>query len=274
MKHALEVLLDAMIQEIFENFAASFGTTILLFSTSGEVLSRGSRNSCFCDLVQNRIFTPALCQAADDQAREKCAREQRLFNYRCHAGIEEAVAPIRVGGENIGFAMFGQFRTTKEPLPLLLERCPVGERQALRNAFASLPYIEPERKMAVVGLFGTVISYIAERELVRPREALSFLALEKWMRKHCAEPLTVADAARMLHCSRSTVTHQLKRKWNCSFQEFLIRCRLDEAETLLKTGKCLTVKEAAAAVGYDDPGYFCRLYRKKRGVAPGVLKNC
>ena len=47
---------------------------------------------------------------------------------------------------------------------------------------------------------------------------------------------------------------------------FIIAKRLDHAQQLLQSG--LSVRETAEAVGYNDPFYFSRLYKKHMGVTP------
>ncbi len=273
MEKSLDVMLDQRIQDIFRNFAESFGVTILFCTPDGVVRSRERKNSPFCDLIQGVVYSHAGCVANDERARERCRSCRSVFSYRCYAGIEEAVAPIRNGGEIVGYAMFGQFRTADRLPGKVLADCPRDRRAELEAAYLALPFFEPERLAPVLGLFSMIVDYIVEREMVVRRDSATIRDLEHWMREHCAEPLTVDDAARRMKCSRSTVTHQLRRKLGMSFQELLIEQRLKKAEALLRSGNCLSVKEAAQAAGYDDPGYFSRLYRRKRGVTPGSLRK-
>ncbi len=273
MKQTLEVMLDQRVQDIFQNFAESFGVTILFCTPDGTIRSRGRKNSSFCDLIQSVVYSHAACVANDEQARERCRLCQHQFSYRCYAGIEEAIAPIRAGGEIVGYAMFGQFRTAHQVPDKVLSACPPSRRAELQAAYLELPYFATARLKPVLGLFSTIVDYIVEREMVVRRESATVRELEQWMREHCSEALTVADAARKMKCSRSTVTHQLRRKLGISFQEMLIELRLTKAEALLRSGRCASIKEAAQAVGYDDPGYFSRLYRSKRGIAPSDFRK-
>lgn len=273
MEKSLDVMLDQRIQDIFQNFAESFGVTILFCTPDGAIRSRGRKNSPFCNLIQEGVYSHADCVANDKLARERCRDCRRIFSYRCYAGIEEAIAPIRSGGEIVGYAMFGQFRTGEKVPEKVLAACPAARREELQAAYRALPFFEPDRLPSILGLFGMIVDYIVEREMVVRRDSATIRDLERWMREHCAEPLTVEDAARRMKCSRSTITHQLRKKLGVSFQELLIETRLQKAESLLRSGRCVSIKEAAEAAGYDDPGYFSRLYRRKRGVTPGEFRK-
>jgi len=52
---------------------------------------------------------------------------------------------------------------------------------------------------------------------------------------------------------------------------FLIRQRLRRAEELLKSGK-YNVSTVSKAVGYQDPFYFSRLFRKHMGISPKAYR--
>ena len=273
MKRDLELLLDERINRIFQNFSDSFGVTILFCTPDGEIRRRRRMNAPYCELIQQAVCSRADCEANDRTARNCCLARGRLYPYRCHAGVEEAIAPIRAGEELLGFSMFGQFRTAPEPPESVLRRCPPERRGELLRTYRSLPEFTPERLEPVLGLFEMLVDYIIDHELIVKKDSVSVRELERWLRRHCAEPLTVADAARQLHCSPSTATHQLRRKLGMSFQELLIELRLARAEQLMTAAPGLSVKEAAAAVGYADAGYFSRLYHKKRGMTPGHFRR-
>ncbi len=41
---------------------------------------------------------------------------------------------------------------------------------------------------------------------------------------------------------------------------------------MLRTSE-LTVKEIAYSLGYDNPGYFCRLFTKLENISPGDMRK-
>jgi len=47
----------------------------------------------------------------------------------------------------------------------------------------------------------------------------------------------------------------------------LNRFRLRQARRLLESGT-LSIGEVAAAVGYSDSSYFCRVFRRETGMSP------
>ena len=53
---------------------------------------------------------------------------------------------------------------------------------------------------------------------------------------------------------------------------YLIRIRLSKAKELLESSK-LSVKEISEAVGYKDPYYFSKLYKKYYGKSPSKTRK-
>jgi two-component system response regulator YesN len=52
-----------------------------------------------------------------------------------------------------------------------------------------------------------------------------------------------------------------------SFSEFLLNRRIELAKEVLRD-LTLNITEVARKVGYDDPGYFARRFRRKTGMSP------
>ncbi|WP_436697008.1 helix-turn-helix transcriptional regulator [Lactiplantibacillus pentosus] len=53
---------------------------------------------------------------------------------------------------------------------------------------------------------------------------------------------------------------------------YLMKLRLQQARTLLEKGG-LSVNAVARTVGYQDPYYFSKLFKRYFGVTPTMMKN-
>ena len=98
---------------------------------------------------------------------------------------------------------------------------------------------------------------------------LKVLAL---MRDDLARPWTLDELARESRLSIPHFTELCRRQTGMPPLGLLIRLRLQRAMDLLQQGNH-NVAEAAVAVGYDDPFYFSRLFRKHMGMAPSACRQ-
>lgn len=87
------------------------------------------------------------------------------------------------------------------------------------------------------------------------------------MRNDLAHPWTLAEMARISQLSIPHFTELCRRQTGLPPLGLLIRLRLQRAMDLLQQ-RTHNVTEASHAVGYEDPFYFSRLFRKHIGVPP------
>ncbi len=88
-----------------------------------------------------------------------------------------------------------------------------------------------------------------------------------YMKEHLDEPLQAASLASRANVSLSHYFALFKRLTGCTPIDFFIHLRMERARAMLETTS-LTVKEVAAALGYDDPFYFSRVFKSINGLAP------
>ncbi|OWA34230.1 hypothetical protein B9G55_18090 [Saccharibacillus sp. O16] len=86
--------------------------------------------------------------------------------------------------------------------------------------------------------------------------------------EHFSEPLTVKQAAKICCVTPTYFCHIFKRTTGKTLTEYVNMLRIHEAESLLRGGRH-SVQEVAREVGYADAGYFARVFKKFKGVAPG-----
>ena len=87
------------------------------------------------------------------------------------------------------------------------------------------------------------------------------------LREHFDEPLKIDDIARKLGMSVSGFHHHFKSVTAMSPLQFQKQIRLQEARRLM-LGEDLDAASAGFRVGYEDPSYFSRDYKKLFGSPP------
>ncbi|MBO5481560.1 MAG: AraC family ligand binding domain-containing protein [Clostridia bacterium] len=86
------------------------------------------------------------------------------------------------------------------------------------------------------------------------------------------ENLHIEDIADHIGINRSYLTRLFTKYYNMNPQEYLIRCRMNKAKTLLlQTNSPISV--VARSVGYPDVYTFSKMYKKIFGVSPSNHKK-
>jgi len=83
------------------------------------------------------------------------------------------------------------------------------------------------------------------------------------------QPLQLTDVAAFCGISSCYLSRLFSEHLNISFIDYLTSVRLKVAEELLLENR-LSIKEIACTVGYQDPNYFSRIFRKQKGFSPSA----
>ena len=81
------------------------------------------------------------------------------------------------------------------------------------------------------------------------------------------KPAPVAATVRLSGLPERTFKRRFERATGLSPLEYVHTLRLEEAKQMLEAGE-EPVEAIANAVGYEDAGFFGKLFRRKVGLAP------
>lgn len=88
-----------------------------------------------------------------------------------------------------------------------------------------------------------------------------------------AEPITIEMMAESLGYNRAYVSRMFKRHTKVTPVTFLLKLRVDKARLLLRERLELTIEQIAASVGFYDPLYFSKQFRRWYGVSPSEYRQ-
>jgi AraC-like DNA-binding protein/ligand-binding sensor protein len=231
--------------------------------------------SAFCRMIQQKLRLRYRCCRQDKLMCERCEKKDDLVVYRCYAGLSEVVLPIKIDGALIGYGMLGQFRTCKVlPDEIVNAWTKAGlEKETLLAAFRKQPFFDQAALDNMLRLFSMLIAFVVTREYVRVRHPGLTEQVSHWLDEHIAGPVALDDLAAMVHRSRSSISHTIKRQLGLSFKQLCILKRIERFESIIAQDPSISIQEAASLVGYEDPFYFSRIYKKVRFAAPSTFIN-
>ncbi|OWR33175.1 hypothetical protein CDO73_01330 [Saccharibacillus sp. O23] len=85
--------------------------------------------------------------------------------------------------------------------------------------------------------------------------------------EHFRQPIGIAEAAAICCVTPTYFCHVFKRTTGKTLSAYINTLRVHEAEGLLRGGG-RSVQEIARLVGYEDAGYFARVFKKLKGTSP------
>jgi two-component system response regulator YesN len=95
----------------------------------------------------------------------------------------------------------------------------------------------------------------------------SVLKAMDYIQEHYKEDLYRTDVANAARISPVHLSRLFSKHLNSTFNEYLTDLRIEKANALLRE-TALSVKEIAFAVGFKDPDYFGKVFKKIKGIFP------
>ncbi|MBS4208201.1 helix-turn-helix domain-containing protein [Bacillus sp. FJAT-50079] len=160
-----------------------------------------------------------------------------VLNTICRIAAEQGgVHPVHV-------------HTISEKYAILIERAP------------NLPDLQKLFSIMVNDYCDTVIKRSKSQYSLLIKKATEYIDL------HLEEPLTLQYIATILHVTPSHLSRTFKEDTNMSIIDYINDKRIEEAKLYLHQGD-ISITEIAFMVGYNDPNYFSRTFKKVTSLTP------
>lgn len=107
----------------------------------------------------------------------------------------------------------------------------------------------------------------------RPQEptATRLQAAIAHVARHYLRPIPESEVALACSMSPSRFCREFRAAFDMTFVEYLASYRMEQAKRLL-ANPTMPVGDVAVAVGFTDPSYFTRVFKRQEGVAPSEYR--
>ena len=266
------------LERLLQDFHLLTGFRLGVFDLEGrEVCAWPPALSPFCEALRAYPDAAARCIRCDREGFRRVASAGRLHTYRCHAGLIEALMPLRQDGEDIGYLMIGQLASRgpgEDPWAYAEKAVAAVGAPArdLRPLFDSLGTMDPARIRAAFDLVEMGALHLIRDEIVRKERTPPEESLRLAVRNAVRSGAPVEAIAREAGLGR-TSAYRLSRVLFGEPVGVRIRSlRLEEARRLLADPDA-SIAYVAAAVGVQSPTYFARWFRKRTGMSPSEYRR-
>lgn len=195
--------------------------------------------------------------------------ERQVYTYLCEQGTQ--VYWLHFTGQGIPSLLRQSFLTG----PTVR----VGRLSEARELFERMIHelqMQPyQYEMYLCSYFTLLLSCLSRHLMTQGGEKRSREALNQvieTIHAHLYEEIPVESLAQSCRMSTSHFIHQFKEYTGFSPHTYQIRLRLERAKELMSS-TTMNVSEIAFAVGYDNPLYFSRLFRRHTGMSPSEYRR-
>lgn len=249
-----------------------------IFDLGGNDLCLNTEGMPFCEKLQACPGGYERCVDCDRRAILRCGCSDKVYFYRCHAGICEAVLPILSDGKPMAYLLFGQFLDSSpmEEQWIHTRSCIQwypGAMEELRPYFETFRQYSHQEIAAYVEVLKALTSYIYLSGMIHSAEYSDLQRLELYLDQHYTEKLSLASISRDLSIGRTKLCLLAKElSGGYTLSHLITQRRVQAAKTMLIQSN-LPISSVGEAVGVSDYNYFSKVFRAATGVSPSVYRK-
>lgn len=267
------------LRALLHDFYELTGIRITVFDSHFlELTTCPEKHAPICELIRNTQSGDDACRACDLDACAYASAHTGGHIYRCHAGLTDAIIPLRVGQTLAGYLLFGQVLSypTREQawdaIRALSERFPIDPAQLYRACVQS-PLLQESYVQAAAHILHAAASYLILKKIADLQEDSPAERLDAYLRAHFAEPITAQALCEKLQIGKTQLYKLANQLYGHGIAQQIRHMRIEKAQRLLTSQMDLRVSDIAYACGYDDYNYFICVFTRATGLSPSRYRK-
>jgi AraC-like DNA-binding protein len=125
----------------------------------------------------------------------------------------------------------------------------------------------------IKGLLMILADLIVSRDMLVPQAEDPLDSLIAHMRQNVEKTLSLDDAARFVNKSKSRLSHMFTERLGKSFKQVQTEIRMEWAERLLVKQVSTSIQDIALMIGFQDPLYFTKYFKRYKGLSPTEFRE-
>lgn len=237
------------------------------------ILGFPERDSAFCTSVKENPLGLKNCDKCTKNAIEEVRKKNSLYIYTCHAGLTEAVAPIRINGVIVGYMMLGQIFEKHNKDYAMNKILSAAENYAISQATEYIGLLTTKSYSEIKAaskIMESCVCYLLMNQVIKENDGGIAFKLNDYIEENIGNHLTVGDLCKRFNISRNALYKISKTYFGMPMAQYVNQKRIEKATKLIKDG--VSVTDVADITGFCDYGYFGKTFKKMTGITPTQLK--
>lgn len=261
--------------ELMKNFHIITGIKTVLFDHKLKTVAAVPYEECaFCSALSKVPNASKKCHESTVAGCILCKNYGRLNIYKCHAGLIEAVTPIRFGDIIVGYMMMGQIldKTVKETkADEIISYASEYIGKDAKLYFSSLVCKNDEEIKAASKIMESCVCDLLMNHTIKEETGRVAFEIARYIENHLSEHLSVKVLCESFKISRNTLYRIADTYLGMPIAEYIRKKRIEKAEELIKSGMAVT--EVSEALNFCDYGYFGKVFKAVTGKKPTDIKK-
>lgn len=207
-----------------------------LYSEPATILFLGIANEMFDEIMDENVTTRGIISFLQS-ALQKQKDLQQFLHFKPHKDSARSIEPF---------------------LSLLLTELSCNDKASF--------YICKGLLMRIFQILSTEYDFSLSRELQKKMNWIMFEEITQYIKEHYID-ITIQNLVDAFHFQEDYFNRLIKLRTGMTYSEYVQQIRLGRAEQLLVTTN-LTIEEISESVGYNNKGYFYKIFQEHYGMTP------
>lgn len=261
---------------LMRNFHLITGLKTVVYDHEMQVMAAVPQAECaFCAALNGVEESHRLCTESAASGCRLCKEQQSLRIYRCHAGLIEAVTPIRIGDIIVGYMMLGQVLEQGDLKGHASEIVDYAARYVgdvtASSAFSHLACKSREEIEAAAKIMESCVCDLLMHQVIMEENGKLAFSMARYIAEHLSENLSVDRLCEIFGISRNTLYGIADTYWGMTVARYIKKKRIEKAAELIRNGDTMT--QVADRLGFCDYGYFGKVFKAVTGQTPSAVKK-
>ncbi len=245
--------------------------TVVLSSDFSPIATVPAEDCSFCTAMSRNPTSSEMCRECTHNSLRLCQKSHELIIYNCHAGLIEAVAPIFMDDIIVGYIMLGQVLNLNSDVEKIVEYSAGFVGKDARNCLGELDAKSDEDISAAARMMQRCVYYFLVNKLIKEEDGNVLLEVRRYIEENPAADLSTNALCKMFSISRNHLYKLSNTYFGMPIASYVRIKRLKYAQQLIQEGCSVTL--AAERAGFNDYGYFGKLFKRYIGKTPLKAKQ-
>ena len=233
------------------------------------------RHECdFCAMLRNNPEGLKKCDECTEKGIKDCYEKDAINIYKCHAGLIEAAAPIKINGIVAGYMMFGQIMENQEKdlnREEITEYARIFTGKDTNEAYKKLRTKSYGQIRSAAKIMESCICYLLMSDIIKEDSGNIAFSINNYINENLSADLSVDTLCDKFSLSRNMLYKISKNYFNMSIAKYVKQRRIAKAKELIAKGESVT--SAAELTGFCEYGYFSRVFKEETGIPPKKFRD-
>ena len=231
----------------------------------------------YCSYIRSTKCGAEGCRNCDFAACKRAEKQQTAHIYVCHAGVTEAITPIRFENGVLGYVILAHMMPIEDYTHAFENAVSLCENYGLDKTLGRkyLSEIAPRSKeqiLACTHLLDAVSSYLYVANLVKKNGDQLATRLDGFLRENLHLNLSSNFICKQFLISRTKLYMLATESFGMSISQYVLSLRVNVAKKLLQE-TTLPLSKIAEKLGFSDENYFGKIFKKAVGITPTAYRK-